>query len=154
MPGSLPDSPAKIMAKLLVDLTLGTTPPTPPAMGDPWPVYYDNEPSKPNELIAVNDTSGIVFKGDSHGGRNEHHGLQILVRGGTHDIGWPKADAVKHAMDQFKTIAPRIVTVGDNEYCVGQIRRTGGIMRLGPEGNTTRRRYTINVLAYIILYDG
>jgi hypothetical protein len=100
----------------------------------------------------------VPHRGDSHGGRNEHHGVQIMVRGGTHSIGWPKVERIKVFLDTFVTISPQIVTLpeieGDGflDYCVGQIKRTGSVLRLGPEGNSTRRKYSLNALVYVVTY--
>ncbi len=149
MPGLLSHSPAQVMAQLLVDLGLGTTP---NAGGDQtvWPVFYDNEPNTPNNVVTVSDTTGVTFAGDSFGGRNEHHGFQVKVRSGTIRGGYPKANAILVGLNQLRLEGPRIVAVEGVDYSVWQVRPTGGVMRLGPETNSTRRGYTVNGKVYVV----
>lgn len=146
MPGTLLHSPAQIVAQLLVDLSLGNAPNVGGSQPT-WPVFVDNEPNSPNDLITVTDTLGISFAKDAFGDRNEHHGVQVKVRGGTHGAGWPKARAIAIAFDGI--VEPAIVTVGGTDYCVGMVRRTGDVLRLGPEPNSTRRGYTVNAVVYV-----
>ena len=141
-------SPAQILAQLLIDLGLGNAPTT--GGNQPsWPVVADNEPKSPDNTITVTDTTSIIFDGDSHGGRNEFYGFQVKIRSGTHSIGWPKAKAIATAMDTFK--AQETVVVNGTSYCVGQIIRASGPLRLGPEAGNSRRAFTVNGLAYIVL---
>jgi hypothetical protein len=151
VPGILTHSPARIAAQLLIDLGLGTTP---NAGGDQgaWPVFYDNLPNAPNNAVAVVDTQGIDFMRDSFGDRNRHHGFQVVVRGGTHDVGYAKANAIAAALDNV--IEARVVTVDGSDYCVGMARTAGDVLRLGPEPNSTRRRFSVNGLIYVRASDG
>lgn len=151
MPGSLPHSPARIVKELLILEGVGAEPATPPASHPDWSVFHDSEPSSPNSVITVTDTTGTPFRGDSHGGRNEHHGIQIMVRSGTHFGAWTKADAVKVWVDEYKVDGPRIVTIDDTDYCVGLVYRSGSVLRLGPEPNSTRRRFSINALVHVVM---
>jgi len=146
VPGVLTYSPAEIVQQLLIDLGLGTTP---ASGGDQpaWPVIADNEPGSPNNCITVRDTAGVAFRKHVFGQRNRHHGFQIMVRGGTHRIGWPKANAIAEAIDGIVDVT--IVTVGGTAYCIGMIRTTGDVLRLGPEANSTRRRFSVNGLIYV-----
>lgn len=148
MPGTLTHSPAQVLAALLVDLGLGAAP---AGGGDQpaWPVFYDNEPRSPNDVITVVDAAPVVFGGDSYGARNEFHGIQVLVRGGTHAVAWPKANAVAAALDALRAGNVAVATLAGSSYCVGQVRRTSGPLRLGPEQGSTRRRFSINYLAWV-----
>lgn len=147
MPGTLTYSPAEVTQQVLVDLGLGTYPATPPAEHDLWPIFYDNLPNQPNNAMGSVDTQGIEFRGNAHGGRNEHHGVQVLVRGGTARVGWAKARAVAQAANQK---GRRYVTVNNVTYCFRFVKKASGPLRLGPEQNSTRRLYSINILVYCV----
>lgn len=151
MPGTLVHSPAQVIKQWLIDEGFGTAPATPPTAHSAWPVFHDNEPASPDSAITITDTQGTTFRKDSFGTRNEHHGVQIKVRGGTHAVGWPKARAIAVALDTL--IDPVTVTVDGTDYCVGMIRRTGDVLRLGPEPGSTRRGFTVNAVAYIVTAD-
>lgn len=146
MPGILVHSPARIIRQLLVDLGLGSLPATGGIQAQ-WSIFVDNEPASPNEVITVTDTTGITFRKDAYGNRNEHHGFQVKVRGGTHEIAWEKANAIANALDQVTD--NELVTISAVEYCVASIKRPSPVIRMGPEPGSTRRLFSINALAYI-----
>src|SRR5688572_16215772 len=107
MPGRLPHSPARIVAKWIADTGLGQTPNNGGTQPE-WATFYYNEPNSPNNLINVTDTTPVPFRKDAFGDRNIHHGIQVKVRGGTHDVGWNKANTIAVAFDQL--LSPVLVT--------------------------------------------
>lgn len=143
MPYGLKHSPAQILAKHLVAMGLGTTPTT----DSSWPINYDNEPGRPDAVITVYDTPGSLFRNDPFGQRNEHNGIQIKIRAGTHSVGYEKADAIATALDNWTNVVT--VLIDTSIYCLAMVRRTSPVIRMGPEGNTTRRGYTVNALVYV-----
>jgi hypothetical protein len=151
VPGVLAHSPARIVQQLLIDLGLALA----PANGGDhpaWPAFVDNLPNSPNNAIAVTDTQGIDFMRDAFGDRNRHHGFQVMVRAGNHEVGYAKANAIAAALDGV--VEARVVTVDGDDYCVGMARTAGDVLRLGPEPNSTRRKYSVNGLVYVRAGDG
>lgn len=150
MPGALNHSPADVVQALLIALGLGTTPPTPPAAAGSWPVYVDGEPNSPDDVIVVTDTLGAQFGRQMHGTRDEHHGVQVLVRSTTHAVGYTKARAIAVALDT--EARKESVTVGNSRYCVPEVTRTSDVLRLGKGPPTDRRsRFSINVTTPVTL---
>lgn len=150
MPGILNHSPAEVTQNVLVALGLGAY----PANGGnqpAWPVYYDNMSANSNNVINCSDATGQSYRGNSHGGQNVHHGVQIMVRGGTPRVAYRKANAIANAARQK---GRRYVTVTETgfttTYCFRFVRVAGDVMRVGPEGNTTRKLYSVNVLVYVV----
>jgi hypothetical protein len=138
----LSHSPAQIVAQLLINLGLanvhaeGGTDPT-------WPVRWNNETTSPNNALFVFDTTGF-------GNRNRRYGFQVVIRGGTHAVGYPKANAVHRGLDAIVDIS--VVTIDAVQYCVST-RCTNDPMRMGSDGSTTRQKYSVNGLAYVVKRD-
>lgn len=141
---SLTHSPAQIVARLLATLGLGAYPDGTNAQT--WPVYAAGEPDAPDSVITVYDTDGRGHgRSQIDGERQQHHGIQVRVRAGTHALGWPKAQAVAEALDTAVYDAP--VTVGGRNYLVHAITRTTDVLALGKgEAGTRRSVFTVNAL--------
>jgi hypothetical protein len=140
-------SAAQVVQQLLVDLGLGNLPVTTPTQPE-WPVHHNNEPGSPNNVMTVTDTTPVEGRRDSFGNREIRRGVQIMVRGGTHSQGFPRAEAVADALDSL--VHPRSVTVTyvapAQQYCVSGVKVVGRVLRLGKVGNESREKYSINVL--------
>lgn len=143
MPGTLTRSPADIVRKLLIDLTLGSN------GGASWPVFTDAEPNSPDECITVRDTQG------RDGGRDmvtaeraEHHGVQIRVRAGTHAAGYTKARAIAVALDRDVYQEMVVVAAGaGGSYKLHAITRTTDVIPLGKDVPGSKRSlFTLNAL--------
>jgi hypothetical protein len=127
MPGPLTHSPADIIAKVLIDLSLGLEPPT-----TPWPVFVSNEPDVPDNCITTYDTLGKSSGRTNYDGeQQEHHGVQVRVRSINHPIGFTKARAIAIALDQ--SVYDMVVSIGSVSYLVHCVNRQGDIISLGKE---------------------
>lgn len=128
MPSELIHSPADILRYLFIVKGTGTL----PLDSGAWPINVAQQPSDPDECITLFDTVGV-----QHGRtapdkeRNEHHGVQLLVRSADHATGWAKARAVAVAAD--KNVLHDLVTIGSDRYCVKTVVRRGGVLALGSE---------------------
>lgn len=155
MADQLLHSAAQVMQYLLIDLGLGTLPVTTPTQPD-WPVLHNNEPGSPNNIITTVDTTPVDGRRDSFGDRTVKRGVQIMVRGGTHAQGFPKAEAIADTLDSL--VNPRSVTVTwptgtpPQQYCVSGVKVVGRVLRLGPTDGTSRQKYSINVLLQVKLW--
>ncbi len=143
MSGSLAHSPAQIVARLLIDLGLGTA----PAASGSWPVYYSNEPSGPDNCVTVYDTVGrIEAMSQTDGEVQEYHGFQVRVRSATQALGYARARAIAVALDQG--VDKKLVAISTSAYLVYSVIRTGDLSGLGTESPTSQRRlFTINAVA-------
>jgi len=114
MGGSIEHSPARIVQHLLIALGVAALPPR-----RPWPAYYLNGPSTPDNLIIVYNTVG-----KKHGKtmvdkeRQIHHGVQVRVRGSTDDICYMKANDIAIALDRMLR---QEVTVDEVLYTVQNV---------------------------------
>ncbi len=136
-------SQADIVRALLVQAELATDPPS-----IIWPVYSTSEPDLPDDVLTVFDTAGEISTRTAHGDRGEHYGIQVRVRASTHDEGFLKAKNIAYWMDEL--LDKEWVIVGDAEYLIQTIIRTGPILSLGTEVPASRRRiFTINALVVI-----
>lgn len=148
MAGRLEHSPARVTQQLLIDLGLGQAPSTPPATHPEWSVFYDSMPNSPDKVVVVTDTQAVSFINDAFGERNIHHGVQLRVRSGTHDTGWDKANEVAYTLDRQRNA--RGVEVAGVNYCIAVVKVVGDVLRMGPEPNSTRRNYSINLLVAVL----
>jgi hypothetical protein len=146
----LTDSPADIIANLLVALGLGVAPSESVQVQADWTVQVSNEPESPDNVITVYDTQGHL-DGVTTPDRmmNEHVGIQIRVRAQTHPIGWQKANQVAVAL--INQVNQAIVQGPSGDYyIIYSILQTGAINTLGKEvGKSRRRLFTYNAICAI-----
>ena len=165
MPGALNHSPAKIVRDLLVanapnGLALGSD----PESAGTWPVYYsrrtETEESTvaaadrtPDNTITVFDSANARDAGSTmtDGERQEHHGIQIMVRSAKDGTGWAKARAIAVALDAVKLTDGYRVTIGGSTYVIDCFDRTTDVISLGKEPNSNRRLFSINLVAMLWL---
>ena len=145
MPATLLHSPAHIVQRLIVSLGLGTL----PSAAGSWPVYATAEPQDPDNVITVYDTAG-QSDGRSmiDGELFEHNGIQVRVRATTHEVGWPKADAIQTGL--ALSVYDETVTIDGTAYLIHSINRIGQVIPIGKETPLSKRSvFTINALALI-----
>jgi hypothetical protein len=144
MPGLLEHSPADVLRRALIAVNLGADPPA-----TPWPAYTSAEPASPDNVLTCYDTADATGERDGWGDRSEFHGVQVRVRAATFAVGWTKANAISIAMD--KTLVRLLVTMpGGAKYLLEAVTRTSGVLDLGTDGSTTKRRlFTINALVTV-----
>ena len=145
MSGSLSHSPAVIVARLLIALGHGVD----PVADSPnlnWQVYETGEPDKPDNCVTVYDTEGVSHGREMvTGERQEHEGVQVRVRGRTHEVGFLKAHQIAQALD--RDVQNLIVSINGTNYLVEAITRQGSVLAIGKESPTSNRRlFTINAL--------
>jgi hypothetical protein len=141
MSGSLTHSPADILRYQLIELSQGTL----PSADGSWPVYCWQEPDKPDNCITVYDTAGRMEGRVMEGEVQIHHGAQIRIRAATQAAGHTKARAIAAALDNMD--CPDNVTIGANTYQVWCVSRTSDVLPLGPDPDSGRFLFTINVVA-------
>lgn len=148
MPGALDHSPADIVRRLFVSLSLGTLPSSSQAEGD-WPIHAALEPDSPDSVITIYDTEGVTQgRIQIDGEIQEQHGIQVRIRARSHQAGYPKANDIVQAMD--KTIYRNTVTIGSDTYLVHSVTRTGGILSLGKQVPLNKLNlFTINALVSV-----
>lgn len=137
MAGPLNHSPADILSRVLIDLTLGKNPPA-----TPWPVYVGVEAANPDAVITVFDTTGVTgpFTWVDND-RSIMHGYQVRVRAATHPVGYLKTNQIAEALDAVNDVS---VTIDGYVYLVECAPRTGDVMVLGLDPNTKRNLFTVN----------
>lgn len=159
MPITFLHSPAQIIQQVLIDLAAGTDPEpwedeeAAIALGAAaaWPVFSVGEPSRPDNVITVYDTSP-QFDG-SHmlsGVSWFHYGFQVRVRAALHQSGFVKANYIHKVLDE--DVYNKVVTLEspDAQYLVQSISASGGVLTIGKETPASKRDlFTINALATI-----
>lgn len=144
--GDLDHSPADVIRKVIVQLTLGVVPSYANGVynGSPWPVFAGGEPDKPDSSITVYDTSGVDHGRLMHGERSEHHGVQVRIRSAAHTAGYAKARAIAVGFDE--DVSFMTVTIGSTSYTVWAITRTSDVLDIGKEPGTNRDLFTVNAI--------
>ena len=151
-------SPADIVAQLMIDEGQATD----PADRNDWPVYVGTTPKKPDEVIAVFDTTGrkdgrSMIDGETF----THKGIQVSFRAGKKATCFSKAKGVKVWVDQA-VYQDSVVLDGltDDVHCLS---RTGPLLYAGQDPESRRYLYTLNALVtyreagdldWLLLEDG
>lgn len=145
MAGRLTNLPSEIMARVLVLKGWGTT----TNLNQTWPVYAEDEPDKPDNVLTVyvqgGDGSGRTM---TDGEQQEEYTFQVRIRSQNPANGWSKANQIANGMD--KDVLDVTVTLGTIQYLVHCVSRRGSILSLGKEyPSTLRSLFTINAQASI-----
>ncbi len=154
---TLADSPADVVASLLVDLGVATAASAwavRGTSGGKWPAFVNGEPPLPDDVLTVYDTAGsdhgsTMFDGELQG----HYGFQVRVRSSNPQWGWLKADEVRVSLAQAVNDANhryggRSVRVGSNLYAVHNVAGIGPTIVLGKSDGDKERTwlFTVNAL--------
>ena len=156
----LTNSPAEIIAYMMVDLGLGINPANYSDIGSltQWPIFDSSEPDLPDNCITIFDTGGVDDGRAMVGGvLFIHPGIQVRVRSKDHPTGWTKADTVRATLAE--SAYQEVVTIGSVSYLVHALSRFSPVIKLGKELETEQARrvskrdlFTINCLASIRQY--
>ena len=143
MSGSLAHPPSRIVQQLLVDLSQGTL----PSAAGSWPIAAGEQLDTPGSAVFVRGTEALT-QGRSmlDGYVYEKHGIQVLVRDTRYEDGDAKARVIAIALDGVKL---QTVTISACVYVVALFQRTGGVMDLGKERQTSRPLFSVNGYATI-----
>ena len=119
-----------------------------PSLDSDWPLYKSSMPVEANDVCAIYDTTPIVDARVSKTYPNTHYGLQIIIRASDYETGKAKARAIAGILE---TVQNSSVEFEDYEYEIRTARPTSGVIPLGQEPETTKRRYlfTINFISTI-----
>lgn len=127
----LPNSPSEIIRQLLIDNLQGSD----VADGLPngsWPVYFNNEPTTPDNCITVYDTPGeINGVTNTDNELQEHFGIQVRVRGTSGSIAWTKTNSLNVYLNQ--SVYAETVIIDSNQYLVESVITRSDIIPLGKE---------------------
>lgn len=146
----LDHSPADVIRYLLIAMGAGIHPDDLVVnSGTQWPIYAGGEPNVPDETITVYDTAGrddgrMQYDGE----RTEHPGIQIRIRARDHQTGYVKARQLAVSLD--KEIYQNTVSIGNSQYFIHAVSRSGNVIPLGKESPTSKRSlFTINATVTI-----
>ena len=119
-----------------------------PSLSSDWPLYKSAMPDDADDSCAIYDTTPIVDMRVSKSFPNTHYGLQIIIRASDYETGKAKAKAIAVVLETAQNSS---VEFGDYEYEIRTARPTSGVIPLGQEPETTKRRYlfTINFISTI-----
>lgn len=158
MSGVLHHAPQRIIQQLLLDLGGLVTDP-----GDnlAWPAYVGSLPdaadgSVDDNVVAVRDTEGEAQGREMTAGYLfEKHGIQIMVRSDGPVDGYVKAARILQALNGVHN---RDVDLLDDAggtitytYRVQSVRPTTPVIRMGPEPQSRRYRWSLNSLVSVRL---
>lgn len=147
MSSSYPHSPAMILRAVLIQKLQGTL----PTDRLEWPITVGQMPDKPDELIAIFDTSGQL-DGRTHadGVVHSHPGIQIRVRSNLYPTGYAKANQLRIALQQ---ILGDVVQIESSSYTVLVGSKIGDILSLGKSEEVNKRDlFSINAQLAIDLH--
>ena len=131
-------SPAEIVAQMLVDLGVATG----PGGTGVWPVFSTGITDKPDDVIAVTDTSGMADGRPLLPGSDpeQHYGVQITVRGATHPRAWIKATAIRSALASVYLRTVHVGTGADHrDYTIPAVVKLDPIIVVGKDRPQSNR---------------
>lgn len=134
-------SPAGVMAQYLVDVSVASIPPA-----TPWPVYISLTPAGPgipNELLVAYDTNGLLDGRPMRTGQTyQHEGIQLRIQSTRYDVGFAKALQLLNTVDSINRTT---VLTSAGDFVLHNASRTTTIVPLGPDPDTRRQLFTLNV---------
>lgn len=137
------ESPAEIVAQLLINLGLGTSVPDNGA----WPVFVHALPPDKDDALCVYDTAGVLHgRLMKTGETREHKGVQIRVRSLLYRTGYRKIQDIEEAIDD--TLNAQVV-VEDGSYVIETINKTSTATYIGREETRDREAFTVNATVAI-----
>lgn len=139
---NLSHDPADIIRYLLIDLGSGTL----PTDNGAWPVYTANEPDLPDNCITTFNTTGSVQgRLQMNGLFVEKPGVQVRVRGISHQIGFAKGKTIEFKLDT--EVYRDVVNIGANQYLVHAVTRSANLIFAGKDATSSKRFiFTLNLL--------
>jgi hypothetical protein len=142
---ALPHSPAQVIQQLIADLSLGTD----PLANTAWPVFASGEPSKPDNVLTITDTTGLDDGRVMQSGELlTHYGFQVRIRAVDHATGWAKADAIRTAFAE--SVYQNRVTLDATHYLIWAVTHIGQVLALGKDTPSTKRSlFTLNATVTI-----
>jgi len=119
-----------------------------PSLSGDWPLYKSSMPIEADGACAIYDTSPVVDKRISKSYPNTHYGLQIKISVSDYETGKAKAKTILALLEVIQNAS---VEFSDYEYEIRTVRPVGGVISLGQEYETTKRRYlfTVNFISTI-----
>jgi hypothetical protein len=127
-------SPADILRRVIISLTVGTDPDNRQA----WPVYAANEPNLPDNCITVYDSVGRYNGRLMNTGRTvDQSGFQVRVRSETSTLGYARACLIRVKM--CEEIYDEVITLGTTRYRIQSVNNVGEVIALGKELETSKR---------------
>jgi len=142
----LTHSPADVIRKLLVDLSLGAL--ASEASATNWPVYFSAEPVTPDNAITVYDTPGVNSGRSMVDGKKMGlYGFQVRVRATDARVGWIKAHAIQATLAEV--VYDETVVIGASRYLVHAVSKIGDVLSLGKDLNSARSLFTLNAVTTI-----
>jgi hypothetical protein len=146
-------SPARVIAKFLVDRGIVVAPANPP---QPWQVQVTEEPDKPDNTITVYNTGANTFgRLMRSGDRTEKPTVQIRLRALNDKDGYAKGQAIQNTLDKVGLATSLgglvwvYVTVDSVRYTLQAVHITTPLTYIGEEEKNARLLYTINALMTI-----
>ena len=136
--------PSQIIARLIIDLALGTLPTT---TATTWPVYVSNEPTNPDNAITVYDTMPVNDGRVMQGELQYHYGFQVRARSTTYLIGWLKLNNIQESLSE---VDHEVITISGVQYLIHCVSGFSGVIALGTEAPESKRElFTLNALVTI-----
>jgi len=113
-----------------------------PSSSGNWPLYKSSMPIEADDACAIYDTTPIIDTRIRKTYPNTHYGLQIKVRASDYETGKAKAFAILALLEMIQNVS---VEFDDYEYEIRTTRPTSGVISLGQEYQSTKRRYLFTV---------
>ena len=141
---SLNHNPAKIFRQLLVDLGVGSDPPSSsPSLGT-WYIYANKNVSEPDQILVVHHTPDIKSGRIMNSGKVDlQYGIQVYGRHKSNVTLSEKMHSLETVLDE--TIYQNTVTLDATQYLVHAFSNRGPVLDIGEEeGKTKRNQMTVN----------
>jgi hypothetical protein len=149
--GSLQDSPADVIAQILINMGLVADPDSSSSSNPDWLISVDQELAVPDDVIEIHNTAGIQSgRVQITGQMSELYGIQFMVRAVDSRIAFAMMNQLAVIVDQqiYRVTVPMN---SGKSYFLDSITRTGTPIALGKEAPLTKRYiYTLNAITSVI----
>jgi hypothetical protein len=141
----LSHTPSQVLRQAIIDLGLGSD------GGSTWPVWATGFIDKPDDAIAVIDTTNVPRGRFMIGGEvQQAYGVQVLVRANDVEEAWLKADQVLEALTQsthlLEVVATDSIGTGSQTYTLFNVNHRSGPLPVH-DPDSDRKMWSLNFVA-------
>jgi len=120
---------------------------TSPTDNGSWPLFLSHLRDDPSNAGAIYDNSPKLDGRGMRGTFFQHFALSLTIRALDYETGWLKMYSI---LNNMALVSQETLTVDGTSYTIGALTNSSGVLSLGIEEGTKRRRlFAMNFLATI-----
>lgn len=132
-----------VLRKLFIDNELGTD------LEGVWPIFEGFKPDSPDSCIVLIETASVSQGRYMTGPRIRKYGCSVQLRTIKYTTGDDKSRSIAKALTETISYPASVTTEDSNEFSIHNVEVASGPLYIGPEPETRRNIWTLNLLVPI-----